>query len=381
MSTRSRVTKLAASTVGGAAIGTVGAATVLARLALTPDRRRRDDTTVVAVDGDIATLALEEHSRVPGRYGVWLPDGGHARLSELVDVDEELARVRWRVESVDRGTLAPGRARWNAYYYWGAPDVCLSVPTERVVVDTELGVMGAWLVPSGDGGTKRWAILIHGRGGTREETVRAVTPLRDNGFTCLAPTYRNDEGSPAGPDGRYNLGLSEWRDIDAALVFAVAHGAQHVVLVGWSMGGAIALQLLARSVHADVVDRVVLDSPVVDWDDVLAFHTRLHHVPAVLGSLGRFLMGHPWARRLVGVHSPLDVAETDWVRRADELDRPVLLIHSDDDEFVPVGPSRELARRRPDLVTFEEWHDARHCQEWNTDPERWERVVAEFVSG
>jgi hypothetical protein len=57
-----------------------------------------------------------------------------------------------------------------------------------------------------------------------------------------------------------------------------------------------------------------------------------------------------------------------------------LLIHSVDDEFVPVGPSQELAAARPDLVTMEHWDTARHTKEWNVDPERWERSVAEFVS-
>ena len=69
------------------------------------------------------------------------------------------------------------------------------------------------------------------------------------------------------------------------------------------------------------------------------------------------------------------------VSRADELQHRMLLIHSADDEFVPVGPSRELSRARPDLVTFEEWHVARHCTEWNTDPQRWESLVREFASG
>ena len=76
-----------------------------------------------------------------------------------------------------------------------------------------------------------------------------------------------------------------------------------------------------------------------------------------------------------------DLAKTDWVRRGAELRHPVLLIHSADDEFVPCGPSRELAEARPDLVTFEEWHVARHCKEWNTDPERWERLVGDFAAG
>ena len=41
----------------------------------------------------------------------------------------------------------------------------------------------------------------------------------------------------------------------------------------------------------------------------------------------------------------------------------------------------KLAARRPDLVRFERWHGARHCKEWNIDPQRWERVVREFLSG
>ena len=79
--------------------------------------------------------------------------------------------------------------------------------------------------------------------------------LHDAGWTSLVPTYRNDEDVPAGPDGRYNLGLSEWRDLEAAVDHAVRSGAQEVLLVGWSMGGAIVLQFLDRSPLADVVSR------------------------------------------------------------------------------------------------------------------------------
>ena len=91
-------------------------------------------------------------------------------------------------------------------------------------------------------------------------------------------------------------------------------------------------------------------------------------------------MRRRWVHRVVGVREAVDLAKTDWVRRAGELHHPVLLIHSADDEFVPVGPSRALALARPDLVRFEEWSVARHCKEWNTDPGRWESLVTGFAA-
>jgi len=157
-------------------------------------------------------------------------------------------------------------------------------------------------------------------------------------------------------------------------------GAQEIVLFGWSMGAAIVLQTLDRSWLSDRVTAVVLDAPVIDWADVLRHHGALHKIPGPIGSLSRSLIGHRWARRLVGVHEPIDVALTNWEHRADELKHPTLLIHSLDDEFVPAGPSISLAAKRPDLVRFEPWREARHTKEWNVDPERWDAVVRAFLA-
>lgn len=362
------------------AVSSVSAAAYFARRVLTPDRERPDDTEVLAVDDHTVTLGITADTVVPGRYGLWL-DGtdGHCRLGEVVELDEERGRVTRELLGVDFGHLTPGFARWNQYYYGSPPDRSLGLPTQHVEVLTELGPMPAWLVEA-EQPTDRWAILVHGRGARREECLRGITPLRDSGINVLVPSYRNDPGAPSGPDGRYNLGLSEWRDIEDAALYAVQQGARELVLVGWSMGGAIVLQTLDRSWLTGHVSHVILDAPVIDWNDVLSHHAREHGVPAPVGTLSRTLMGRRWARRLVGVHDPVDVAKTNWVARADELRHRMLLIHSVDDEFVPVGPSERLAEARPDLVRFEPWETARHTKEWNTDPERWETAVREFVS-
>jgi len=153
------------------------------------------------------------------------------------------------------------------------------------------------------------------------------------------------------------------------------------VLVGWSMGGAIVLQTLSRSpLAAELVTKVVLDAPVVDWGDVIRHHVRLGRIPAGIADVATRVLRWTGARQLVGIDSPLDVAETDWIARARELAHPTLLIHSVDDEFVPVGPSVALARARAGLVRYVRWTEARHTKEWNTDPDRWDRVVAEFLT-
>lgn len=372
---------LGATAAFASGAGSVAAAAYFARRVLTPDRERPDDVVVHAVDDDSVTLGATAETVVDGRFGLWLDAGaGHAKVGAVLDTDTAAGTVRRELLGVDRGALVPGPARWNAYFHGGPPDESLGLPTEHVAYDGELGAMPAWVVPPPGGPGERWAVLVHGRGARREECVRAVPPLLEAGWTCLVSTYRNDDGVPSGVDGRYALGLSEWRDVEAAVRYAVGRGAREVLLMGWSMGGAIVLQTLDRSDTSDLVSRVVLDGPVVDWGDVLAHHARQARLPRHIGPLARMMMSRRWWHRIVGVHEAVDLALTDWVNRADELHHPVLLVHSADDEFVPYGPSRALAAARPDLVTFAEWHHAPHCAEWNTEPERWERAVREFAA-
>jgi hypothetical protein len=373
---------VSASAVLAAGAAASAAATYFARRVVTPDAERPDDVEVLGVGAGTVTLRASEETLAPGRYGLWTDmDGGHARLGEVVDHDETARTVTRRILGIDRGRVRPGGARWNQYFYAGTPGSALGLAFEEVEVDSELGPLPAWFVPPAAGVPVRdsWALLVHGRGATREECLRALPVLHRLGFPALVVSYRNDRDAVRSRAGRYHLGDAEWLDLESAVLWAIDRGAQDVVLVGWSMGAAIALQVVSRSWTADRVRAVVLDGPVLDWRDVMNHHARLNRIPARIGRLSQAVLEHPQARRLVGVEAPISLNRMDWVTRASELRLPVLLIHSDDDEFVPSGPSRRVAAARPDLVTFVAVPGARHTKEWNVDPDAWDTAVARFL--
>ncbi len=385
---------LAAAAGAGAvlAVGLVASvAALLARRIVSPDRvPPPDDVEILGVGPGSVTLRATTETAAPGRYGMWFGGGaGHARLGEVLDHDRSAGTVTRSVAGVDSGRLEQGTARWNQYYFSGTPSNALGLAYQEVTLAGEVGDLPAWFVPpavpeDGPGPTadprrSTWAIMVHGRGASREECLRAIPLLHRLGFLSLAVSYRNDPDAAGSPGGRYHLGESEWRDVEVAVLYAIEHGADDVVLVGWSMGGAIALQLLTRSWTADRVRALVLDAPVLDWRDVLDHHARINKVPALVGRLSQSVLEHGQARRLAALETPLSLDRMDWVARADELDRPILIVHSDDDEFVPSGPSRRLARARPDLVTLVSSREAGHTREWNVDPQAWDAAVARFL--
>lgn len=367
--------------VGAAAVATAALSVVVARKVIVPPSRREEDVAIRAVDLDAGLIELEStpDSRLRGDYSFWFTrESGHARIGEIVE--ETPNSVTRRILGVDHGDLAAARrGRLTGWFYLTPTD--LGVPFEDIAIATPLGDAPAWLVPPASGDTTgRWAIHVHGRAVRRPETLRAVPIFRDAGVTSLVVSYRNDGEAPRSGDFRYALGDREWLDVDAAMRYAVSHGATEIVLVGWSMGGATVLQAATRSSYANRVVGIVLESPVVDWIAALDFQVRLNRLPVFVRSFVVLLFRERWGRFFTGLAEPLDVDRLDFVTRAKELDKPVLILHSDDDGFVPATASRALAVARPDIVTYEAFDVARHTKLWNYDRERWEGAIRDWIA-
>lgn len=365
--------------IGAVAAITVGALSALvARTVLIPPSRREDDIRILGVDVGAGTITLSatEDSMLPGRYSLWFSgDSGHARVGEIVSIDR--GGVIRELLAVDFGDLEASRRGRLSGWFWLTPRA-LGLPYENVSIATPLGAAPAWFLPA-DSDSERWVIQVHGRAVRRAETLRAVVPFREAGYHSLLVSYRNDGEAPRSADHRYALGQREWVDIDAAMAYAISRGAREIVLMGWSMGGATVLQALTRSRRAALVTGVVLESPVVDWISTLDFQGRLRRLPAVVRQGVYVLIRSRWGRIVTGLAEPLDFARLDFVARAAELDRPVLLLHSVDDGFVPATASSALAAARPDIVSYEEFTVARHTKLWNYDRTRWEDAIRAWL--
>lgn len=372
------------------AAGSSALALYFARRVITPVLVREEDQEVLAVirDGRGLQVILKAtpDSTVEGVYGFFFDGGrGHARLGRILSYSPAEQTVLREVEAVYSGDLTTARRG----YWSGAvhPDpAAVGLPFEEVQIEVDGGTAPAWLVPAapaapgaGAPSSDTWAIMVHGRGASRLEGLRAIRVARELGLSSLLISYRNDGLAPSAADGRYGLGSTEWRDVEAAIGYALEHGAHEVVLFGWSMGGAICLQTADLSRYHHLIRAMVLDAPVINWVDVLAHHAELNRIPSVVGRYGQLMMSHPLGRRLTGLAAPVDLKAMDWVSRAVELRTPTLVLHSVDDEYVPYGPSAVLAEKNPDMVTFEAFSTARHTKEWNVDPERWESLVTAWL--
>ncbi|WP_245559110.1 alpha/beta hydrolase [Microbacterium indicum] len=373
-----------AALAGVAALGVVAGGTAvafaIARKAVSPQQRRIADVQVHAVSRTAQTITLGRtpDTVLPGRYGLFVNGSrGYLKLGSVVAEDDRTV-TRKLLTHIASGERIARAASFSGWYY--DEPAQLHVPFRDVTVRAPVGECPAWFFPpEGDGPRDTWVIAVHGRGTVRAEVLRAVPVFRALGLPTLTVSYRNDGEAPRSSSGRYGLGATEWRDVDAAIAYARTRGARRVVIMGWSMGGAIALQTALNSAQSDMIAGLILDSPVVDWRLVLGFQARALHVPSPVTHVAIRQLTMPGWSRVVRSGESISLNDLDVVRRADELRQPILVMHSDDDGFVPSDASHGLAEARPDLVTLSAWKEARHTKLWNYDEARWAETMRSWL--
>ncbi len=341
----------------------------LANKIITPPKRpdyQQDKITEVAAE-DITLLSTPDTIR-PGIYELSFP-GGMAKVGEVIETYDNV--VRRKLLEVPYGKPTKGGADFGGVY-GGDPQSRLGLEYEDIELEINIGSIPAWVITSKEvDGVFRdaWAILIHGLGQERSYCLQYIPMLASLGINCIIASYRNDRDAPKSPDGKYRLGLAECQEAEAALDYALAHGAGQIFLYGFSTGGSIVMQTMKRSAVAKQVNAVILDGPVLDWQRVLYDQCRQRHLPSFVGKM---------VMKILEVTKSIDFSGLNVVDNDLNLSCPILILHGRDDRLVPFSSSELFAAKHPNVILCD-FKEGGHMSLMNSNQNKYQAEVINFL--
>lgn len=208
----------------------------------------------------------------------------------------------------------------------------VSGDAERWSVRTSDGVtLRGWYYPSEQ--SRRLVVLVHGMKESWDSMAGLGHDLHARGYDVLLFDLR---GHGQSDTHRLTMGRGEQSDLRAALAWAQAAGfsPDRIGWIGQSMGASTVLMEAAENPEIRVA---VLDSPYGNLPELLDRQLAQHsHLPRAFNP-GIVLAAH----QVYGIRTD-DLVPIESARRWGA--RPMLLIHGELDEIVPVRQARELAR-------------------------------------
>jgi dienelactone hydrolase len=317
------------------------------------------------VSASSVTLPRNHDTEQTGTFGIAWASGESAIVGDITSEDQDTVTrpIMQETAPLTNHTLVS----FDRNVYLGKLSDTLGLTINNIKVAGPLGQLPALYVP---GKSDTWAILIHGQNESLTSGLRFFPPLAKLGMPILEASYRNDVGAPASSDHLSHLGDNEWQDVQASAKYAMDHGAQHLVIYGWSMGGSIAEEFMHQSSYASSVQAVVLDSPTLDWRTTLNLQAEERHLPDVFTKVVEFV-----ATQRTGINFD----------RLDQLDQtqsstPILLFHGTSDTSTPISASDAFAKAHPDIVTYDRVTGAEHVASWNVNPQKYEDQVTTFLT-
>ena len=168
------------------------------------------------------------------------------------------------------------------------------------------------------------------------------------------------------------FGILERQDLLCWVDYAVERFGKDVkiLLHGVSMGGATVLMASDLPLPENVKG-IIADCPFADPLEVIVHVGKKTNIPERIIRLFTIL-----AARIYG---GFDIQETDAVRSVRNARVPVLLIHGEDDRYVPCDMSQAVAEANPRMVRRFTFPGAAHGISYLVDTPRYHALVREFA--
>lgn len=239
----------------------------------------------------------------------------------------------------------------------------------QVVVNAEDGTKLAGLfLPASPAGRRKCALALHGIGDRGSNAVWLGRMLTEGGYSALLADSRA-HGASGGDLATY--GVLERHDLSVWInhLSSMPECRDGMYAYGASMGAGILLQSLVEERR---LKAVVAECPFSSFVEVARHRIR------------GFLWETPWAGRLVA--PPIVFGGTVYARLRYGIDlsqaapedsvvgvqTPILLIHGDADDNIPLEHSRAIAARNPAIQLWVV-PGARHTEAASTAPEEFKR--------
>jgi len=218
---------------------------------------------------------------------------------------------------------------WNFYSVIRPPKINIPLtPADFGLVVEEVSIttvdrltLSAWLIENpGTQKKKRAVMILHGYPADKRDMLSFASRLNDN-FTLLLLDMRYFGKS----DGAYTtFGVKERHDVSAAIDFLTLRGYEEVGILGFSLGGGVALLAAAEDKRIKAVASYAsfADLPTLGKE----VYSKLFILKKPMVELEIL-----WSRVLFGT----SVREVSPVNAAKTLSIPILIIHPKQDEQIP----------------------------------------------
>lgn len=207
------------------------------------------------------------------------------------------------------------------------PALCEAAPKNVLFPSYDGTQLHGWLFTPQNKKIEGVIFYLHGNGQNISFHIHSLLWLLDAGYAIFAFDYRGYGISQGDPDIKSVLD-----DSLAALDFMLEAPlpSNKLVMLGQSMGGALAIETAATTKHQDKIKGVAADSAFSSW-------RRIYREKA-----GGFFLTWPFQYPISWFISDAYAPE-DYITRIPERIK-ILLIHNEDDEVVPFGHSQRLLK-------------------------------------
>lgn len=222
-----------------------------------------------------------------------------------------------------------------------------------------------WYIEGNEKGT---IILCHPYGVDKGYCLSYARFLNHAGYNTLLFDFRGHGNS----GGRYtSLGYYELKDLLAAVSFVKEKGDGKVGVIGFSMGGTVAL--LAASLTSDI-NAVVSEGAYLSFHSAVYSFARCHyHAPRY-----PFLPPAIWTASIRLGFNPKELDLKVCLYKISPT--PILIIHSEDDREIPLSEGMEIFNAAGEPKYLWVISGSEHLECYWKEGKKYERRVLEFLS-